>query len=91
MLAFAESDSAQCEPILDFQKFDFLTPSSFSLRGVTHFANIFAKTNVEVTCLSGAQMGFINKKNCPKFLCDTATLTCFSFFSVSVFANIDLA
>ena len=37
---------AACLPILDFHKFNFLTPCSVSLCGVTNFANISAKTNL---------------------------------------------
>ena len=49
-----------CQPILDFQKFIFLTPHKVDLRGVIHFANISAKNEflreIILTCLSGAQM-----------------------------------
>ena len=31
-------DSVQCQPILDFRQFNFLTPRSVSQRGVTYFA-----------------------------------------------------
>ena len=45
VLACAESDSVQCQPILDMLTFQFSTPSGLTKPRVTDFANIFAKTN----------------------------------------------
>ena len=45
VLACAESDSVQCQPIQDMLTFQFLTPSRLTKPRVTDLANIFAKTN----------------------------------------------
>ena len=86
VLVSAESDSVQCQSILDFRKFNFLTPHSVSLRGVTYFANISTKTNQS---FSKTILVSLKKKKDKKSR-DAAALSYFKYLSPSSYKPLHL-
>ena len=78
VLVCAESDSVQCQLILDFRQLIFLTPRRLTLRGFPYFATISAKTYLSAepfqpVCQGPRWVRFIEKMQNKSR--DTATLS----------------